>query len=264
MELKIFIIQFISVALAFGLVVFVHEFGHFIVARFNKIGVSTFSIGFGPRLFSYKDKSGTEWQFSLIPLGGFVKFYGDENFSSLNTETSIDKLNVPGQFINASVFSRLLTVLAGPLANFFFSIVIFFFLFLFQGIPSEDPIVGDLNSFYQERYDLKTGDRILEVEGNTVNSFSEIFTHIKDPQIELSTFLIERDSQIREIKLPYLLQPIIQAIEPLSAASMADLAVGDVFLEVNGKKLNNFSDLREAVISSKGETLSITIFRDGQ
>ena len=73
---------------AFGVVIFVHEFGHFIVARFNKIKVSVFSIGFGPRIMSFKDKKGTNWQIAIIPLGGFVKFSRDENIASIKTKAN--------------------------------------------------------------------------------------------------------------------------------------------------------------------------------
>jgi Predicted membrane-associated Zn-dependent proteases 1 len=69
-------------------VIFVHEFGHFIIARLNKIDVSVFSIGFGPKILSFKDKKGTEWQFAIIPLGGFVKFSGDDNIASVKTQSN--------------------------------------------------------------------------------------------------------------------------------------------------------------------------------
>ena len=83
--MTIFIFQFLSIVFAFGIVIFVHEFGHFIVARLNKIDVSVFSIGFGPRILSIRDKKGTEWQFAIIPLGGFVKFSDDDNLTSIKT-----------------------------------------------------------------------------------------------------------------------------------------------------------------------------------
>ena len=133
---------------AFGIVIFVHEFGHFYIARINKIGVSTFSIGFGPRLFSFKDKKGTEWQFAIIPLGGFVKFFGDENAASLNSQavTKSDDL-CSAKFDEAPVLSRFFTVIAGPLANFIFSVLIFSLILLIQGISVNDPVIGKINKF---------------------------------------------------------------------------------------------------------------------
>ena len=115
-----------SIVFAFGIVIFVHEFGHFIIARLNKIDVSVFSIGFGPRIFSLKDKKGTDWQFAIIPLGGFVKFSDDDNFASMRTQVNANTgVSNPARFNEAPLISRFLTVLAGPLANFIFSVIIF-------------------------------------------------------------------------------------------------------------------------------------------
>ncbi len=241
-----------------------HEFGHFITARLNKIDVSVFSIGFGPRILSFRDKKGTEWQFAIIPLGGFVKFSGDDNLASVRTQVN-DNLGSsnPAQFNDASLLSRFLTVLAGPLANFIFSVLIFSLILLLQGVSVNDPVIGKINKFYEVNYGIKENDKILEVEGKKVNSFSEIFTHINKNEGETSKLTIKRGNSVREIEIPYLLQPIVEAIEPLSAASLAGLQIGDVFLTVEGKKLNNFNDLKEKIVQSKGSLLKITVFRDG-
>tara|TARA_B100000963_G_scaffold48630_1_gene36900 strand:- start:2260 stop:3546 length:1287 start_codon:yes stop_codon:yes gene_type:complete len=249
---------------AFGVVIFVHEFGHFIIARLNRIDVSVFSIGFGPRIMSFKDKKGTDWQIAIIPLGGFVKFSGDENIASIKTKTNInlvDPKNV--EFGLAPLFSRLSTVIAGPIANFLFSVLIFSLIFVIQGIPEEEPVIGKVNSYYRDNYDLKVNDRILKVEDKKVDSFSNIFSHLKKQNAGMSSFTIKRGDLEKEIKLPYLLQPIVEAIEPLSAASLAGLEIGDVILTMEGKKLTNFNDLREKIISSEGKVRKITIFRNG-
>ena len=250
---------------AFGVVIFVHEFGHFIMARLNRIDVSVFSIGFGPRIISFQDKKGTEWQFAIIPLGGFVKFVGDENIASIKTQGNIP-VGTPknAQFDMAPLFSRFSTVVAGPLANFFFSVLIFSLVFLIQGISVEEPVVGKVNEFYESNYDLKVNDQILKVEDKKVASFSDIFSHMKKPNSEMSKFTIKRGDLEKEIELPYLLQPIVEAIEPLSAASLSGLEIGDVFLTIEGKKLSNFNDLREKIINSEGKVMEITIFRDGK
>ena len=121
-EATIFLLQVISILFAFSIVVFVHELGHFIVGRMNKIGVLVFSVGFGPKLFSYHDKQGTEWKISIIPLGGYVKFLGDENPASINVPNELTLENrSSNSFVNASIFSRVSTIAAGPLANFLFS-----------------------------------------------------------------------------------------------------------------------------------------------
>ena len=231
----------------------------------NKIDVSVFSIGFGPRIISFKDKKGTEWQFAIIPLGGFVKFSGDDNLASIRTEVSTP-LNVSNraQFDTAPLYSRFLTVVAGPLANFLFSVLIFSLVFLIQGISVGEPVVGKINSFYQAKYDLRVNDKILKVEDKEVVSFSDIFSFGNKSNSELTKFTIKRGSLEKEIELPYLLQPIVEVIEPLSAASLAGLEIGDVFLTVEGKTLRDFNDLRKEIINSEGKVLKITIFRDDQ
>ena len=250
---------------AFGVVIFVHEFGHFIIARLNRIDVSVFSIGFGPRIMSFKDKKGTNWQIAIIPLGGFVKFSGDENIASIKIKANIPlgaSKNV--EFDLAPLFSRFSTVVAGPLANFLFSVLIFSLIFVIQGIPVEEPVVGKVNSYYEDNYDLKVNDQILKVEDKKVDSFSDIFSHLKRQNSEMSSFTIKRGDLEKEIELPYLLQPIVEAIEPLSAASLSGLEIGDVILTMEGKKLSNFNDLREKIINSEGKVMKITIFRNGK
>ena len=120
-------INIIYIFSAFSLVIFIHEFGHFYVGKKCGIGVNEFSIGFGPKLFWFKDSSGVLWKFCLLPFGGFVKFEGDLDPSSLTQQkdNSIKNLN---HFNNATILSRALTVSAGPLLIFYYQF--FFFLLL--------------------------------------------------------------------------------------------------------------------------------------
>ena len=214
---------------------------------------------------SFKDKKGTEWQFAIIPLGGFVKFLEDENIASLKTQnnTSLSG-STNAHFNNAPLFSRFSTVLAGPLANFLFSVLIFSVVFLIQGVSVGEPVVGKINEYYEAKYDLKIDDQIIKVEDKKVASFSDIFSYINTPKSEMTKFTIKRGSLEKEIDLPYLFQPIVEAIEPLSAASLSGLKIGDVFLTIEEKKLLNFNDLREKIMSSEGKIMKITIFREGE
>ena len=102
---------------AFSLVIFIHEFGHYYVGKRCGIGVQEFSIGFGPKLLGFRDKSGVVWKICILPFGGFVKFEGDLDPSSLSTKIN-NSLKNSNHFNNASIISRALTVSAGPTANF--------------------------------------------------------------------------------------------------------------------------------------------------
>ena len=264
-EATIFLLQVISILFAFSIVVFVHELGHFIVGRMNKIGVLVFSVGFGPKLFSYHDKQGTEWKISLIPLGGYVKFLGDENPASINVPNELTyENNSSNSFVNASIFGRVSTIAAGPLANFLFSIITFSVIILVNGVASNAPIVGHVNEFYKERHDLRPGDKILKVENRDIEKFGDIFQELSKNKNSKNSFLIERNGLKKEIVLPYIFQPVVKGIEPLSAASRSNLKVGDVFLSVNGEVLHRFSDLREFVINSEGKELIVVIFRENR
>jgi len=125
-------------------------------------------------------------------------------------------------------------------------------------------VVGRINAYYEAKYDLKIDDQIIKVEDKKVASFSDIFSYINTSNSEMTKFTIKRGSLEKEIDLPYLFQPIVEAIEPLSAASLSGLEIGDVFLTIEEKKLLNFNDLRDKIMSSEGKIMKMTIFRGGE
>src|SRR5436309_8922971 len=114
-------------------VVFFHELGHFLVARLSGVKVLTFSIGFGPELFGFNDRHGTRWKVSAIPLGGYVKFFGDENAASVPDKAALAAMSEEERkhsFVHQKVGPRAAIVVAGPLANFLLAVVIFACLFM--------------------------------------------------------------------------------------------------------------------------------------
>ena len=129
-----FIIPFI---ILITVVVFIHEYGHYYFARKYKVGVTDFSIGFGKEIFGFNDKNGTRWKFCLVPLGGYVKFFGDRNvFSQAEQAKILKKYNKEDQeklFITKPLYQRALIVFGGPLANFLLAILIFSCIYMFVG-----------------------------------------------------------------------------------------------------------------------------------
>src|SRR4029450_3942559 len=120
-------------------VVFFHELGHFLIARLAGVRVLVFSIGFGPELFGFNDRHGTRWKVSAIPLGGYVKFFGDDTEASTPSSETLAKMTAEereGSFHHKNVGPRAAIVAAGPFANFVLAIVIFTCLFTFMGKPS--------------------------------------------------------------------------------------------------------------------------------
>lgn len=158
--------------------VFVHEFGHFFVARINGVKVEAFSIGFGKELFGFYDKHNTRWKFCLIPMGGYVKMFGDKNPASqpdseLTACFSEEEKKVA--FSCKTLLQRALIVIAGPLANYIFAIVIFTSFYSIYGHPVTKPIVTKvIENSPAEKAGLKEGDLITELNGQAIENFGDI------------------------------------------------------------------------------------------
>jgi regulator of sigma E protease len=169
--------------LVLGVVVIVHELGHFLAARALGVTVETFSVGFGPEIAGFRDKRGTRWRLAWVPLGGYVKFKGDESVASLPSAEQLDTLTPSerqGNFHTAPVWRRALIVLAGPFSNFLLSLVIFTAIVMATGIIYQQAqIVCVEPGTPAAQAGLQAGDRILSVEGEPVKSFDDFSTYIK-------------------------------------------------------------------------------------
>lgn len=250
-----------------GIVVFVHEYGHYIVARWCGIRSEVFSIGFGPVLWSRRDKRGTLWQVAALPLGGYVKFVGDADGASRADQTKLDRIpadELAASFHGASVGRRMLTVLAGPAFNFLLTIAVFAGLALWQGMPTERPTIGEVTPLPHVVQTLEPGDVVLSVNGKPLTSFGDIFTFAQEmPSPGPMTFEVERGGVRTELTAPYALPALVQGVEPLSPASEAGLRPGDLILEADGKPLASFEELRAVVLASGGRTIPLLVWRDG-
>ena len=164
--------------LVLSVVVFIHELGHFLVARWCGVAVSTFSIGFGPEIWGFDDKHGTRWRFAWVPLGGYVKFMDDDNASSVPTEDQVANMTPEqraGSFHAKPVWQRAAVVAAGPIANFILAIVIFSVSMMLIGIVTLEPRVGKVRpDTPAERAGLKAGDLILSIDGRQIEDFTDI------------------------------------------------------------------------------------------
>ncbi|MCP4380443.1 MAG: RIP metalloprotease RseP [Hyphomicrobiales bacterium] len=159
-------------------IVFIHELGHFLAARWCGVGVKVFSIGFGPELAGFNDRHGTRWRFAAIPLGGYVKFLGDENEASQADREALARMSEDERgrsFAGKSVGARAFIVAAGPLANFILAIAIFAAVFAINGrqvtVPRVDSVVAGSPA---DRAGFQPGDVILAIDGTTVGNFSEV------------------------------------------------------------------------------------------
>ena len=174
-ELPHYLLSFVIVL---TVIVFVHEFGHYVVARLCGVKIETFSIGFGREIFGFTDRAGTRWKFSLLPLGGYVKMFGDAGAASTADVDKIEAMNAAERKVSfhfQALWKKALIVAAGPMANFLLTIAVFTFFIFTTGLASTEPVVGDvLKDSPAAEAGLQKGDRILTLDGREMRRFDDI------------------------------------------------------------------------------------------
>jgi regulator of sigma E protease len=183
---------FLSFIAALLVIIFVHEFGHFIVARYCGVKVDAFSIGFGRELIGFNDRYGTRWKICLWPIGGYVKFEGDANAASVPGADDAVRLS-PGSLHAQPVPQRMAIVAAGPIANFLLAIAIFATTFALIGMPYMRPIVSEvIVGSAAETAGLKAGDLVKTVAGDKITAFGQIQEKVFLRPGEELTIVVER------------------------------------------------------------------------
>ena len=250
-----------------SIVVFVHEYGHYIVGRWCGIRAEVFSIGFGKALWTWTDRRGTRWQVAVLPLGGFVRFVGDMNPASAGRgdEEGLTPEESKVAFHNAGLLHRTLTVLAGPFANFLLSVVIFAGILLSIGQPSSEPVIGSIGAEAVEDVGLEPGDRVLSINGQEVVRFSDIINILGVTNGVPQSAVVERDGDVREIMVRYHRPPRIAQITPGMPAARAGLMSGDVFVSIDGEPVDSYREL-QLITADKphGAEIEVEIERDGK
>ena len=174
-------------------VVFIHELGHYLVARKAGVTVEVFSVGFGPEIFGWTAKTGTRWRIAAIPLGGYVKMRGDEDAAST------PKSHLPeqsGSFAGASLFWRMAIVAAGPAANFILGIALFATVYMSVGKQSIPAIIGDIMpDMPAAEAGLQPGDKVIEIDGIDIRNFDDMRGLIVESPGKLLQFVLIRDGQ---------------------------------------------------------------------
>ena len=192
---------FLAFALLITVVVFIHELGHYSVGRWCGIGVETFSIGMGKQIWGKTDKYGTLWRVAILPIGGYVKFYGDEDPSGKKSEVS-ENIKDHMNFHNKSVWKKIATTAAGPLFNFILAIFIFSIIFFFRGESLVQPYVGqivDESPAYNSG--LEAGDEIIYADTKEILYFNDLRDYVlENPENEIELTVI-RDGVEKKIFL---------------------------------------------------------------
>lgn len=266
-----FTMTLVAFIVALSIIVAVHEFGHYIIARWSGIHADIFSIGFGPKLISWIDRRGTCWQVAIIPLGGYVKFAGDSDFfSSRGTEnlSELEKTELRKTLHGAPLWARTITVAAGPIFNFVMSTIVFAFFYMSDGEVKMPLTVGAINNLPNGSYDLRAGDQIVGFSDGqdflSIDDDPSILRFDQLPNVEIMKYQVVRNGQSMIIEGPNLFPSYVETVVPLSAADDIGIRPGDVIVAVNKEPIFSFSQLRDIVTSSTGRSLQLEIWRDGK
>ena len=192
-----YILPFIALIVV---VVFIHEYGHYYFAKRYGVGVTDFSIGFGKEMFGWNDKSGTRWKVCAIPLGGYVKFFGDRNvYSQADNEKIINEFSKEDQdklFVLKPLYQRALIVFGGPLANFLLAILIFFSVYMFVGKDFTPAVINEVQKDSPAMIaGLKDNDIVVSIDDNKVKSIMEVSKFIMMSTDEFINFTVNRSNQ---------------------------------------------------------------------
>jgi len=249
------------------LVVFVHELGHFLIARWNGVRVDVFSIGFGPELVGINDRHGTRWKFSAIPLGGYVKFFGDEDATSAGAadDAQMTEEEKAVSFHHKSVGRRAAIVIAGPAANFVFAIVVYAVVFMAIGMAITPPVIQEVvpDSAAQEA-GLQPGDRIVAVDGSSVSRFEQVQQRIPLSNGESVTLTVERDGRTLDLTATPRVQEVTDelgethqmAVLGITAATSAEDVVRLGPIEAVGQAVAHSATLIKMTVITLGQMIA--------
>lgn len=238
------------------IVVFVHEMGHYLVGRWCGIRVMAFSVGFGPEIFGFNDKHGTRWKLSAIPLGGYVKFFGDENAASVPDKdgyAAMSEADRRSSFQGAALWRRALTVAAGPIANFILAIAIFATVFTLYGRPVSDPIVAEVQpGSAAETAGIAPGDIFVAIDGNSIETFDDVRRYVSSrPEVEI-TVTMQRDGVERDFTL-------VPAREEIEDNFGNRLEVGLIGVVTN-QDTGNFRTVEMGPLEATGQAVAETSY----
>ncbi len=271
----------VAVILVLGALIFFHELGHFLVARFFGVGVKTFALGFGPTLFSIK-KGQTDYKLCLIPLGGYV---------AMVAESSPD--DIPEGFTEKESFAlrgplqRMAIIAAGPIFNFVLAWILLFCVYFFGGEQGIAPVVGELEKKGPAfTAGLQYEDRIIKINGKevmlvadvekaaykskdtpltlTVRRGGAVFDVQATPQPKKGTNVFGEQDTYYSLGISWAAKSIVQDVTPKSPAAQAGILPGDIILTVNSMPMRSYSSVSKTVQANKESPLTVSVNRQGE
>jgi regulator of sigma E protease len=271
-------------------VVFFHELGHFMVARWYGVKVTDFSIGFGKEIYGFNDRYGTRWRFAWLPLGGYVKFVDDDNAASVPDADAQDKLTEEerkGGFHAKPLAHRAAVVAAGPVANFILAIVIFAGIYTFVGESITEPRIGTvIADSIAEKAGFRENDLIKTINGTRVESFGDMQRIVSVNADNQLSFVVDRNGkevdlfvtprkkevvdrfgnkiQIALLEVQRYIEPRVGAVVSGSVADKAGFQDDDLIVQIDDTKIFSFNKMQRIISASAGKELRFIVVRDGR
>lgn len=276
------IFNLLSFLAVIGILVTVHEYGHYIVGKLFGVKVLCFSVGFGKPIYKYKSKKGdkTEYRLSIIPLGGYVQFLDSRN-------DEVQPQEIKRSFDHQPLFSKISILFAGPLFNFLFAVLAYFFLFS-NGVMTMKPVVGEIiDGSHASNAGLFYEDEIISINGNITSDWDTVITSIMSSVVNKQDFILKvknKNSGQRLINIsinddntdltepgklfsglgfyPWQPPPIVGEIMEYSPADLNGLKTGDTIISINNTEINAFTEIRDIVAKRPGEEVQIEFLRN--
>jgi len=267
------------VVVLIGVLVFVHEFGHYLAAKLLKVRVINFSIGFGPRIFGFR-KWDTDWVVRWLPLGGYVQMFGADPMMPIPQE------DLEVSFQHKALWKRAIIILAGPLANLLLPIPILFFVLLGSYEQDHPPVVGQVIEGQPADGKLERGDEVVAIDGHEVRYWSQLLDIVSDAAGEELEFTVLRGGKELNVSIvpqETLLRdqfdlfsptvgrigiavdqygPVISVTDPGGPASKAGLKTFDEVASVNGEVIKTITDPENALDKARGQTVELIVLRE--
>lgn len=231
-----------------SVVAFIHELGHYLIAKYKGVAVEEFAIGYGKELFGKTDKNGTRWKVCILPFGGFCKFFGDEDMSSsIKNKDKIDKLTDEEKqkcLQYKTPIERIEVAVAGPLFNYLLGIFLFTIFFVISGISEFSNVVGLVNkNSPAEQADIKPNDIIKKINGTDTNNFEQIQKAIADNKNKVITLEIIRDNQT----INKYVEPSLTEKKDIFGKIIKTQIIGITSTNVIGRKVNIVTAIIESI-----------------
>jgi regulator of sigma E protease len=277
----------LSALVALGALIFIHELGHFLVAKAVGVGVERFSLGFGPRIWSLR-RGETEYCLSIVPLGGYVKMTGEEAHGEelIHPETAAPAGDPARSFAAKSLWVRALIVFAGPGMNFVLAALIFAFIFAAVGVPVYPTTVGRvLPDSAAAAADLRTRDEVVAVDGQKIRHWGELEERVARGEGRPLTLTVTRGGETRQVAVtprrvpaktpfgepseawslgvsPYL-PPVVGEVQPGMPAAEVGLLPRDRVVALNGQPVETWDELADGISKQPGQPATLTVERNG-